>query len=286
MFCIRLGAAAGSFRIQKVRGHSMNRIQMGLRSDPICIRKRPAAAPSRIQKHAWRRRNRKQKQGGLLMPHTIVIHGPLGAGKTTMGSIMAHLYKNKVESQGGTVQLFSNYDLKGSQPMRNYTDWYRVAEARGSICVWDEAHRVIDSRQALKQENILTSHILTYARKMSSIQIFITPSILNLDTRVRGLAEVLISVRKNKGGITFDYYDFQAATFGAYGKFLHSRFIPSAKIKQIHRLHLFDSHSMVSGFPLPKTEREIEKFLAELERVHDKARTEAISPIEGVDELL
>lgn len=221
------------------------------------------------------------------MPHTIAIQGPLGAGKTTMGCIMAHLYKNKVEARGGTIQLFSNFDMKGSIPMRIYTDWYKVAEARGSICVWDEAHRVVDSRQALRHENILTSHILTYARKMASIQIFISPSIHNLDTRVRQLTEVLISVRKNKSGITFDYYDYQAQTFGPYGKFLHSRFIPSAKIRQIHRLQLFDSHSMVSGFPLPRTERESEKFLAELEAIHDKARTleviSAITPLKGAE---
>jgi energy-coupling factor transporter ATP-binding protein EcfA2 len=207
------------------------------------------------------------------MPHIVGVMGPLGAGKTTLASIMAWLWKNKVEARGGHVQLFSNYGLSGSVGMNDYSDWYKVATAQGSICVWDEAHRVIDARQALKSENILTSHVLTFARKMSSIQIFVTPAITNLDSRLRQLLEVLIVVSKvgNKG-MRFQYYDYQAQNYGAMGKYLHSRFLPAGKVSAIHKLNLFDSHSMVGGFPLPKTEREQIKFMEELENQHDKAR--------------
>lgn len=207
------------------------------------------------------------------MPHIIAVQGPLGAGKTTIASIMAWLYKNQVEARGGHVKLFSNYGLAGSSPMKDYTDWYKVAAAQGSICVWDEAHRVIDARQALKSENILTSHVLTFARKMSSIQIFVTPSVNNLDSRLRQLLEVLISVSKvgNKG-MRFQYYDYQAQNFGPLGKYLHSRFLPASRVAAVHKLNLFDSHSFVGGFPLPKTEREQMKFMDELENHHDKAR--------------
>lgn len=215
------------------------------------------------------------------MPHTIAIEGALGAGKTTMACIMAQLYKGQVEKLGGSIELFSNFDMRGATPMDDYKDWYKVAAARGSICIWDEAHRVVDSRQALKHENILTSHLLTYARKMASIQIFVSPSINNLDTRVRQLTEVLIRVRKigNKG-ISFDYFDYQAQSFGPYGKKLNSRFISASRIKRIHKLNLFDSHSMVGGFPLPKTERETAAFLAELEAIHNKARFTRVIPNE------
>jgi SpoVK/Ycf46/Vps4 family AAA+-type ATPase len=207
------------------------------------------------------------------MPHIIVVQGALGAGKTTLASIMAYLYKNKIVSAGGSVQLFSNYGLSGSTQMKDYKDWYKVAEAQGSICIWDEAHRIMDARQALKAENILTSHVLTFARKMSAIQIFVTPVITNLDSRLRQLCEVLISVTKvgNKG-MKFQYFDYQSQNFGVFGKFLHSRFLSAAKVKQIHALNLFDSHSFVSGFPLPKTERLAEQFMIELENQHDKAR--------------
>lgn len=206
------------------------------------------------------------------MPHIIVIQGALGAGKTTMGAILAHYYKNKVTAKGGTLELFSNCEIALSKPMKHHKDWYQVAEAHGSLCIWDEAHRIMDSRTALKGNNILATHILTYARKMASIQVFISPSILNLDSRLRQLTEVLINVRKSKAGITYDYFDYQDQFSGPYGRYLHSRFLPAGKLKQVYALNLFDSHAMVGGFPMPGTDRETDKFLAELEKRHDLAR--------------
>ncbi|MDN4081304.1 ATP-binding protein [Paenibacillus polymyxa] len=207
------------------------------------------------------------------MPHIIGVVGNLGAGKTTTASMMAWYYKQRIEQKQGEVKLFANYDLEGAERMRVAKDWFKVAEAHGSICVWDEAHRSFDSRKSLKFENTLATDLLTFVRKMASIQIFATPSINRLDTRIREMLEILIHVRPmgNKG-IILDYYDFQADSFGPKGQFLHSRSLGSAKVKQIHKLALFDTHSFVGGFPLPKTEREADVFLEELEAVHDEAR--------------
>jgi cytidylate kinase len=218
------------------------------------------------------------------MPHIIVIQGPLGAGKTTTAAMMAHYYKNIVTNNGGTIQLFSNFGLLGSKEMNDYNNWFDVADANGSICIWDEAHRMIDSRQSLKHENILTTHVLTFARKMAAIQIFVTPHINNLDSRLRQLTEVLINVTKvgNKG-MRLEYYDFQAEAQGSKGKFLHARYLPAAKVAKIHSLDLFDSHSFVGGFPLPKNERDSEKFMIELQRRHDIARFKrALNPAEVI----
>jgi hypothetical protein len=207
------------------------------------------------------------------MPHVIGVMGNLGAGKTTIASVITWLYKQQIEALGGNVSLFANYELYGALRMKLAEDWFKVADAHGSICVWDEAHRSFDSRKSLRFDNTLATDILTFARKMASIQIFVTPSIKRLDTRIREMLEILIQVRPmgNKG-IRFDYYDFQADAFGPFGQFLHSRFLPAWKVQQIHKLNLFDSHSFVSGFPLPKNEREAEKFMDELERHHDEAR--------------
>jgi len=204
----------------------------------------------------------------------ICITGPLGAGKTTLASLLAWRYKLAVQALGGTLELFSNYELYGSLRLREAEDWFKVADAQGSICVWDEAHRSFDSRKFASAQNILATEILTFARKMAAIQIFVTPSISRLDTRIRELIEVLIVVRPiGSGSVSFDFYDFQADFAGTkFGKFLHNLFLPGGKIKKIHGLNLFDSHSFVSGFPLPKTERETTKFMDELERRHDAAR--------------
>lgn len=207
------------------------------------------------------------------MPHLIGVQGPLGAGKSTTGTFMAWLLKNEIEAAGGHVELFANFDLYGAYIMKESQDWFRVADAQGSICVWDEAHRSFDSRRFMTYQNQVATDILTFVRKMASIQIFITPNVRRLDTRIREIMEVLITVRKvGNRGISLDYYDFQDDQFGAYGRFLHSRFLPASKLKQIHALNLFDSHSFIRGFPLPKTEREANRFMDELEKAHDEAR--------------
>lgn len=207
------------------------------------------------------------------MPHIIGIMGNLGVGKTTMATMLAWLYKNAIEARGGSIKLFANYELYGAERMKVAEDWFKVAAAHGSICVWDEAHRSFNSRTALKMDNIIATDILTFARKMASIQIFATPSVARLDNRVREMLEVLIHIRPagNKG-MHIDYYDFQADGYGRLGKLIHTRFLSSAKVRQIHKLNLFDSHSFVGGFPLPKTERAAAKFMDKLEEEHDKAR--------------
>jgi hypothetical protein len=208
------------------------------------------------------------------MPHMIGVMGRLGAGKTTIASVVAWLYKQTIENHlNGHLELFANYELEGATRMKEAEDWFKVADAHGSLCVWDESHRSFNSRKSISFHNIFANDLLTFCRKMASIQMFVTPSIKRLDIVIRDMLEVLIIVRPmgNKG-IRFDYFDFTADAFGPYGQFLHSRFLPAYKVKQIHKLNLFDSHSFVSGFPLPKTEREAEKFMIELEKRHDEGR--------------
>lgn len=207
------------------------------------------------------------------MPHLFAITGNLGAGKSTLGSILAWHIKLQVEAAGGWIKLFGNYDLAGAERLSVPEDWYRVADAHGSLCIWDEAHRSFDSRKHSKAANILATEILTFVRKMASIQIFITPSIMRLDTRIREITEILVVVRGNgKSGISCDFYDFQADYVGKFGRYLKTLYIPAFKVRQFHRLNLFDSHSFISGFPLPAHERDAMQFMDTLEKVHDKAR--------------
>lgn len=202
------------------------------------------------------------------MAHLIGFVGTLGAGKTTGASIFPWVWKNKVEGIGGELMLNANYDLYGAERMDKKEDWYRVAEAHGSICIWDEAHRTFDSRKFSAFENIFATELLTFVRKMASIQVFATPSIQRLDTRIREILEILVVVRKVGNGTFYDFYDYQADFGGRYGKYLHSKFLPKYKMAQIHKLNLFDSHSFVSKFPMPSNEDEAIKFMEELEEAH------------------
>lgn len=202
------------------------------------------------------------------MAHLICVSGALGAGKTTFGSFFPWLLKNQVEQLGGDLQLFANYDLYGAHFMSKPEDWFKVAEAHGSIIVWDEAHRTFNNRRWSSFQNIFAIDLITFVRKMATVQIFVTPSVFRLDTAIRDLVEVLIVCRKVGNGTYYDFYDFQADFAGRYGKFLNSKFLPNFKRKQIHQLDLFDSNAFVAGFPMPRDEREANKFMKELEEAH------------------
>lgn len=207
------------------------------------------------------------------MAHFIGIQGLLGAGKTTTASMLAWYYKNKVEARGGSLKLFSNYGLKGATEMDHYDRWHDVAACHGSVVVWDEGQTQFDSREFSSSDRIFSTQLLNYCRKMNSVQIIIAPNFSNIDKRIRQLTEVMINVVKvgNKG-IRLEYYDYQAGIgHSSYGKYLHSRFLPAGKVRQIHSLNLFDTFRMVRGFPMPKTERDKKKFWVELDESHEAA---------------
>lgn len=206
------------------------------------------------------------------MAHLMCISGPLGAGKTTAASLFPWLWKNGVEAIGGSLKLFANYDLYGAERMDKPEDWYKVAEEHGTIVIWDEAHRSFDSRRWSDYGNTLATELFTFVRKMASIQVFATPSVNRLDTRIREIVEILIMVRKGGSGVYFDYYDYQADFGGRFGKLLHTKYLPYGKMRLIHKLDLFDSESFVSPFRLPQDEAGAIKFMKGLEAAHNRGR--------------
>lgn len=202
------------------------------------------------------------------MAHHFFIQGPLGSGKTFLMSYLAHHWKDKVErSTGNVLQLFSNYELKDSSPLDSYEDWYRVAEAQGSIVCFDEAQMAFSNRRWSKYGSTIATEILMYTRKMQAVLFYCSPSIRNVDSRIRDIVEVLITVRKiGDKGFSLHFVDYQT------GEFMQKQFIPMWKSKKIFKLNLYDTHQMVKGFPLPQTERQAETFFNTLEEIHDTAR--------------
>ncbi|WP_018931353.1 ATPase [Gracilibacillus lacisalsi] len=201
------------------------------------------------------------------MAHHFFIQGPLGGGKTFLMSLLAHHWKAKTEAQGGRVELFSNYELADSYPMTHYTDWYKVAEAQGSICCWDEAQMAFSNRKWSKYGQGIATETMMFTRKMQSVQFYCSPSINNVDSRIRQIVEVLITTRKiGDKGFSLHFMDYQTR------EFLHKQFIPMWKAKRFFKLNLYDSWNMVQGFPLPGTEREGKEFFETLNDIHDEAR--------------
>lgn len=201
------------------------------------------------------------------MAHHFFIQGPLGSGKTFLMSLLAHHWKDKAAQQGGTVQLFSNYGLLDSMPMSHYTDWYKVAEAQGSIVCWDEAQMSFSNRKWSRYGSTVATEILMFTRKMMSVQIYCSPSINNVDSRIRQIVEVLINVRKiGDKGFSVMFTDWQT------GEFMHKQFIPMWKAKRVFKIGLYDTFNMVQGFPLPSTEKQGSEFFEKLDEIHNKAR--------------
>lgn len=201
------------------------------------------------------------------MVNHFFIQGSLGAGKTFLMSTLAHYWKAKVLKMGGHIEIFSNYELYDSRPITHYTDWYEVAKAQGSIVCWDEAHMAFSNRKWSRYGQSILTDVLMFTRKMKSVQIYCAPSINFVDSRLRGIVEVLITARKigNKG-FSYHFQDYQT------GEFLHRQFLPMSKARQLFKLRLYDTDAMVSYFPVPQTEREGEAFFEKLEEIHDQHR--------------
>lgn len=206
------------------------------------------------------------------MAYHIFVEGGLGQGKTFIMSVLAHHWRERVRLNGGELKLFSNYGLEDSYPMSHYTDWYEVAKAQGSICCWDEAHMAFSNRKWSRFGSTLATEVMMYTRKMQSVQIYCSPSIKNVDSRIRDIVEVLIQVRRlpNNKGFSYRMIDYQT------GEFRNKHFLPMFKAKQIFKLGLYDTHQMVQGFPLPSTEPQGEKFFQTLEEIHNESRRKKV----------
>lgn len=205
------------------------------------------------------------------MAHHIFFEGGLGAGKTFGMVLLAHHLKMQAEARGATIELFSNFDVKDSRMLEHYEDWYEVAQAHGSICMWDEAHMAFSNRQWSRHGNEIATQVMMYTRKMQAVQIYASPSINNVDSRIRQIIELLVTMRyiPNKG-FRFLFRDYQT------GEILRTAFFPMSKAKKIFGLNLYDTHQMVRAFPLPSTERESSKFFDELERIHNLNRRKVL----------
>lgn len=196
--------------------------------------------------------------------HHMLIQGGLGAGKTLIMSLLAHWWREQAMLQGANVELFSNYDLKDSTTMIDYTDWYKVAEADASIICWDEAQVNFNSRAWSKFGNTIATEIAMYGRKLRCIQLYATPNVGNVDSRIRDIIEVVVTMRKDNKGYHLFFMDFQTK------EFLRKAFIPKWKAERVYKLNLYDTYSFVRGVPLPNNEKQAMEFWDTLETIHRK----------------
>lgn len=197
-----------------------------------------------------------------------VFQGNLGEGKTSAMSILGHYYANKMK---GKIELFSNYGLLGSQELKHYQDFYEVARLHGSIVLIDEAQTSLDSRLFAKGNNIYLTQFMFYLRKLGCSWFLSTPSIANLDSRVRALTNILVDCHKTSAGFVYYIYDYQAQNYGPWGKLLRRKFLPMAKAKEIFATGLYDTYRIIRSIPFPGNEREFDHFLKRIIEIHEEA---------------
>lgn len=194
--------------------------------------------------------------------HHMVVTGGLGEGKTLFATIFAHWWRGECAKRGVNLQLFSNYDVRDGQRMETYETWYDVARADVSVIIWDEAHIHFNNRAWSQFGQNIVTQIAMYVRKMRSVQIYATPNVNMLDSRIRSVIEIEVKMQKTKSGYHMYFYDFHKNIM------VRKAFISMAKVKQIFKINLYDTESFVSAVPMPNDERTAKKFWAELDRIH------------------
>ena len=194
------------------------------------------------------------------MPNFFLVQGSLGAGKTLLASILAQYWRLR---SGENIQIFSNYDMINSTVFNQAEQWIDVAQAHGSVIVWDEAQTQFDRRNW--QRNTFMTQIFNYSRKMRCIHIFVNPVGSNLDGRILDFIEVFLHVKKIPGrGIAIDVYEYQDKRFGEWGRKIKTLWIPWHRVQGVFKIEIYDTDSILYPFPVPKTERDQTNLLQQI----------------------
>lgn len=196
----------------------------------------------------------------------IGIEGGYGQGKTMTAVIKAHQW-----AAASGAQIWANFPVRGAYMFDHYKDWYRIADAHGSVIIFDESQSNFDSRSWSGGGQVAMTQVLNFVRKLNCVFIFIAPSYQNVDTRIRDKTDLLISCVKSPGGTIYNLvYEYQNKLYGPKGKFLTRWALPPSSQKKVIDLHLYNTHSMVARFPTPPP-AQVNKFFEELERRHQAA---------------
>ncbi|MGW9441003.1 hypothetical protein [Streptomyces sp. NPDC055607] len=189
--------------------------------------------------------------------YVMIFDGVMGAGKTLGMSIMAQHFRQK-----SNCVLYSNYGLKNSLLFNNFQTFTEVAKQRSSIICLDEAHNDIDSRSATTNAAKYFSHMAFYLRKMRTTLFLSSPSIMNLDSRVRGVTQIYCSVEKRKDRFLYHMYDWQSERFLRTYRIMQDKAFGLAPL-------IYDTHKMVMPMEFPQKKEEFESIIQLLKETND-----------------
>lgn len=187
----------------------------------------------------------------------MVFEGYLGSGKTLGATIFA---KTFVEKSG--CALYSNCGVAGSKSFASLDDFKLIAQEESSILILDEAHIDLDSRSFNSNHVKYLTSVSYFLRKMRCTLIITSPSFDDLDSRIRGVTNILAQVTKTKNYFLYTLFDVQS------NKYLTTYRVNKDLAFSISAT-LYDTGAMVTPIEIPKTKDDFNKFLEELKTISE-----------------
>lgn len=193
-----------------------------------------------------------------------IIDGFLGAGKTLGMTLLSLYFQEQTNMKNGfhSCTGYSNYGVKGFKEFTHYRDFLDVARQHSSIICLDEAHSDLDSRNFSTNHVKFFTHLVFYLRKLRTTLFLATPSIDNLDSRVRSIANLYVHVSKDKKYFYYDMFDLQAGRHLRRYKILQDKAFEAAA-------KAYDTYNMVLPVEFPSDKKLFDEFVRELKVVSE-----------------
>ena len=189
--------------------------------------------------------------------NVFVFTGFLGSGKT-LGAV---LYAKKYQALSGCA-LYSNITIEGAKPFHSLETFKEIAKESSSILLLDEAHMDLDARSFNTNHVKFFTQLSYYLRKLRCTLFITSPSFGDLDSRIRGITNILAIVSKSKGKFFYDMYDIQS------GKFLRTYQMEQQRAFYVAG-NVYDTYAMVTPVTVPDKKDGFLDFLDELKRISE-----------------
>jgi hypothetical protein len=186
-----------------------------------------------------------------------IFDGTLGAGKTLGMTLFSHYYADRT---GATI--YSNYN-GGHKQIEDYRFLLDVAKQHSSIIQIDEAQVSFDSRFFARKGQVYMTQLLFYLRKLRSTMMLSSPSIANIDSRVRQITNIYVFCENKRGNFNYTLFDFQS------GKQLRKYAIPHKKAYDFVSAK-YDTSNIVQPFEFPTDDNLFHSFLQEVKETNEQ----------------
>lgn len=211
----------------------------------------------------------------------IAFTGQLGNGKT-QGMVY---YASRWSLAAGGAPIAANFRLNPAffeqhrrvNPQFKITfletpdDLVRFVSEGGGLSLWDEAHRILDSRLSLKAQNVFLSQFIMFLRKIGITPLLTFQFERQIDIRLKAILNLLVrchKVRKPDGRHQYEY-DFYNVE---YGRPIHVRrnLVDASTASLLHGA--YDTYEFSTKLKFPKTEATFEAFMKRVEVAARDAR--------------